>query len=112
MAKLGKTMDKIRQNDGGVDFTLGVVLIREGANIAAYIPALDLTTHGDTEDDALKAAEEAASLFLDGIHSLGTFHNVLVNLGWQIDMTDEDDGALIPPEVINAMHSVRVSCHD
>lgn len=103
-------MDTIRKTGIGVDFNLGVVLIREGANIAAWVPALDLTTHGDSEEDAVRAAQEAAKAFLDELAEMGTLEDVLLDLGWQKD-GESESFPYTPPEVIHAVRSVHVQCH-
>lgn len=102
-------MQSIKKSNESIEFNLGVVLIREGENYIANIPALDLCTHGDSEEDAIQAAEEAATAFLDALHEMGTFEDVLMELGWEKD--GDDEMPYVPPEVIHAYYSVKVPCH-
>jgi len=48
----------------------------EGDKFVAYSPAIDLSTCGDTEEQARKRFIEAASLFFDEIISMGTVVNL------------------------------------
>jgi len=49
-----------------------VILFEEGNKIVAYSPAIDLSTCGDTEEQARKRFVEAASIFFDEITRMGT----------------------------------------
>jgi predicted RNase H-like HicB family nuclease len=107
-------MDRIYEKGGSIAFNLGLVLIKEGDTFVAYIPALDLSTHGESEKDAIKAAEEVANIFLAELTNMGTFEDVLLDLGWQKKKKAQPSTTpfqFIPPEVIHASYSVRVSCH-
>lgn len=48
----------------------------------AYSPALDLSTCGDTEEQARKRFAEAAMIFLAQIKDMGTAEEVLEECGW------------------------------
>jgi len=65
-----------------VELSLEVNLIKEGDFIVAYCPSLELSSYGDSEDDAKIAFEEALKIFIDETQSKGTFFNELLNLGW------------------------------
>ncbi|HCU24249.1 MAG TPA: hypothetical protein DF383_04450, partial [Deltaproteobacteria bacterium] len=110
MNKRAKKLNTITKTGAGVDFKLRVVLIREGVAIVAYVPALDLTTHGDSEDDAVQAAQEAAAAFLDELSKMNTLEDILLDLGWQKD-GESEAFPYTPPEVIHAARSVHVQCH-
>lgn len=59
-----------------------VILFEEGNKIVAYSPAIDLSTCGDTEEQARKRFVEAASIFFDEITRMGTVDDVLAECGW------------------------------
>lgn len=59
-----------------------VVFFAEGEKIIAYSPALDLSTCGDTEEQARKRFAEATTLFFDEIVKMGTAEEVLTECGW------------------------------
>ena len=59
-----------------------VILFEEGDKIVAYSPAIDLSTCGDTEEQARKRFVEAASIFFDELIRMGTMTDVLTECGW------------------------------
>lgn len=92
-----------------MQFQLDITVLKEGDSYAAYVPALDLSTHGDSLEDALKAGSEAASIFLEELKKMGTLEEVLLELGWH--KVKNSEYPMAPPEVIHATKSIRVSCH-
>jgi predicted RNase H-like HicB family nuclease len=74
----------IKTGNNTVDVSLDVLLIKEGDYIVSFCPALNLSSFGDTEDDAKKGFDEAMTLFLDELHKRGTLEKELLNLGWQL----------------------------
>ena len=71
-------------------------IMREGNVYIAYSPALDLSSCGDTAEDAKKSFKEAARLFIETIVKMGTYKEVLLDLGWQ-----EKKGEMLPPLIIS-----------
>ena len=52
--------------------------------IVAYSPALEISSYGDTEQDAQKALEENIHIFLDYTLKKNSLIEDLLNLGWTI----------------------------
>ena len=85
-------------------FNLPVSFLRESDPFVAYTPALDLSTSGPTLEEAKNNFTEAVGIFFDEIVEMGTFEDVLLDLGWKKQNED-----FIPPVVISqGMESVRV----
>ena len=85
-------------------FNLPVSFLREADQFVAYTPALDLSTSGSTLEEAKKNFTEAVEIFFDEIIQMGTFEDVLLDLGWKKQNKD-----FIPPVIISqGMESVRV----
>lgn len=83
---------------------LPVSFLKENDQFVAYTPALDLSTSGKTLEQAKKNFTEAVKIFFDEIISMGTFEEVLLDLGWKKQAHD-----LIPPLVVSqGMESVSV----
>ena len=90
--------------DKSVVFNLPVSFLRESDQFVAYTPALDLSTSGPTLEEAKKNFTEAVGIFFDEIIEMGTFEDVLLDLGWKKHNKD-----FIPPVVISqGMESVSV----
>ena len=66
-----------------LEFNLPVSILREGKKYIAYTPALDLSTSGNTFDQARKRFEELVNVFFEEIFRKGTTEDVLQELGWQ-----------------------------
>jgi len=60
-----------------------VIFFDEDNKTIAYSPALDLSTYGDTEDQARKRFAEAVSIFIDEIVKMGTLDDILTECGWR-----------------------------
>jgi len=62
---------------------LNVTFYREGNKFIAHSPALDLSTCGDTQDQAKRRFEEMLQLFLEETDKMGTLEDVLLGCGWK-----------------------------
>jgi predicted RNase H-like HicB family nuclease len=80
-----------------VDVLLDVLLIKEGDYIVSFCPALNLSSFGDSEQDAKEAFDEALTIFLNDIQKKGTLEKVLLNLGWALKKLP--NVSFLPPDV-------------
>ena len=62
---------------------LSITFLKEGDQFVAYAPALDLSTCGETLEEARRRFGEAAMLFVQELHRKGTLNEVLAGLGWR-----------------------------
>ncbi len=69
--------------DNIINGKIPVIFFKEGNKIVAWSPAIDLSTCGDTEEQARKRFAEAAKIFLDEIIRMGTVDDVLTECGWK-----------------------------
>ena len=65
-------------------FQVQVFLIPEGDAYVAYAPALELSTYGDSAEDARQAFGEALDTFVQDTQAKGTLEKVLLGLGWKL----------------------------
>lgn len=87
------------------NFNLPVLFLREGMDFIAYSPAIDLSTAGETFEDAQKNFEEASQAFFEEMISQGTLEKGLKELGWQ-----KNDDHYTPPVLIGQeTQKIRVS---
>lgn len=78
------------------EFGLPVSILKEGDSFIAYTPALDLSTVGDTLEQAQERFTEAVQLFFEELTEKGTINEALTELGWQ-----KADNNLTPPVVVS-----------
>ena len=83
-------------NKVNYQFALQVSIIKEGESFIAYSPALDLSTVGDSFEQAQQRFEEAVQIFFEELDKKGTTEEVLTELGWQ-----KQDNELTPPVVVS-----------
>jgi hypothetical protein len=67
----------------GIEAKIPVLFFQEGKKVIAYSPAFDLSSCGDTEEQARERFAEAVALFLDEVTAMGTLDEVLEECGWQ-----------------------------
>ena len=60
-----------------------VMFFGEDDKVIAYSPAIDLSTCGNTEEQARKRFAEASAIFFDEIAEMGTLEDVLTECGWR-----------------------------
>lgn len=83
---------------------LPVIFFKEKGQFVAYTPALDLSTSGKTLAQAEQRFVEAAKIFLEECHAMGTLNEVLQELGWE-----KKRSAWVPPVVVpKSAHVVSV----
>lgn len=62
---------------------LNVAFYKEGNKFIAYSPALNLSTCGDSMEQAKKRFEEMLQIFLEEVDKMGTLEDVLLECGWK-----------------------------
>lgn len=65
---------------GSINFTTEIW--KEGAHFVAWAPELDISSMGNTIDEARQNLREAAGLFVGEAEKLGTLHNILEEAGY------------------------------
>jgi predicted RNase H-like HicB family nuclease len=78
-----------------LEMQLPISFLREGDNFIAYTPALDISTCGDTIEDAQKKFTELVHVFFEELIADGTLDETLLNSGWQ-----KKELQWIPPIVV------------
>ena len=63
-------------------FKLPVSFIKEGDKFIAYTPALDLSTAGDSFEQARTRFEKVVDIFFEEVVKKGTLDEVLADYGW------------------------------
>lgn len=86
---------------------LSAFIFKEDEQFVAIMPSLDLTTCGDTLEDAQEMAHEAAILFIEECIRMKTLDAVLASLGWRKEATL----GWVPPPFI-AHHALALPNRD
>lgn len=64
-----------------LNYTLPVSIFKEGNAFVAYTPALDLSTMGETFEEAQNNFKEAVQIFFEEVIEKGTLEEVLMGYG-------------------------------
>ena len=75
---------RIKKTPAGITFEVQVFLVPEGEQVVAYCPALELSTYGDSREDAKGAFAEVLESFVKDTQTKGTLENILLELGWKL----------------------------
>ena len=83
-------------NKVNFQFSLPISIIKEGESFISYSPALDLSTVGNTFEEAQQRFEEAVQIFFEEVNQRGTLEEALLELGWQ-----KLNSELTPPSIVS-----------
>ncbi len=82
---------------------------REGNKFIAFSPALNLSTCGDTEDQAKRRFEELEQTFFEEVDRMGTLEEVLSDCGWK--KVNYPSRCWQPPRFVGqSQQEVRIPC--
>ena len=88
-----------------INFDIPLILLKEGDIFVCMSPALDLVSHGDSYEDAVKSFRSTLSIFFAEIVKMGTLEKVLLDCGWQ-----KIKRKFVPPQFIGEQNqSVQVA---
>ena len=67
------------------EISLTVHTFKEGKTYVAYLPELDLSSCGGTEEEARKSVRDAIRGFLETSRDMGTLEEILAEAGYERD---------------------------
>ncbi len=79
----------ITKNKSLFKVEVAVFISKEGDSVIAYCPALELSSYGDTEDEARSSFEEVLEIFIEETVNKGTLEKVLLKLGWTLQQVPQ-----------------------
>ncbi len=74
-------------------------LFQEGSQIIAYCPEFNVSSFGDTPEEARSSLEEAVSLFIEECQRMGTLEEVLEECRYRLPTKPGEK--LVPPNPIS-----------
>jgi len=76
----------VKHGNQFVEVQLGVLVFQESDSFLAYCPALNLSTYGDSINDAKEAFEDVIKCYLEDCAKMGTLEKDLRAHGWEMHM--------------------------
>ena len=75
---------KFPKTQGVVHVQVEVLQFQENGIWVSYCPALELSSYGETPEEAKAAFDEAMEIFLEETNRKGTLERHLLKLGWKL----------------------------
>lgn len=94
-----KRRQYIKGSQTGYQVGINISMTKEGDVFVASCQALDLTSFGDTFQEAQVNMREAIHLFLEECQEMGTLDKVLRECGWHKSVR-KDKKEMVPPHVV------------
>lgn len=92
-------MDKIAERGNHVDLQLSVLVFEEAGAYLAYCPSLDMSTYGESVNDAKEAFTDMMKACVEYWEQHGTMEKDLTAHGWALKIEDQNCAATPPREV-------------
>jgi predicted RNase H-like HicB family nuclease len=73
-------MEEIKE----IKLSVAVFITKENDTYVTYCPALELSSYGDSIEDAKESFEDALRIFVEETQKKGTFEKMLLHLGWAL----------------------------
>jgi len=67
-----------------VSLSVQVFITKEGESYIAYCPALELSSYGDSIDEAKDCFQDAVNIFIEETAKRGTLEKMLLSFGWTL----------------------------
>jgi predicted RNase H-like HicB family nuclease len=88
---------KINDDSAFIEIQLSVLVVEQGKFYVAYCPSLDLSSYGNSVEDAKLAFDETLKGYVEYAIENGTLHDDLVEHGWKIGNVRKAE----PPEEVD-----------
>jgi hypothetical protein len=95
----------IKKDHNSVEVLLPVVIFQEGDQFVSYCPALELSSYGDSEQDAKEAFDEAVDIFIEETMRKGTLEKFLLKKGWLLRLKPQP---LYEPPSLTLIESKKI----
>lgn len=82
-----------------MDLGFTVRILREGDAFIAHVPELNVSSCGDTAEQARRMISEAVTLFLETAKEQGTLREILEESGYRLE-----NGRWVEPELVGVEH--------
>jgi len=68
-----------------VEMQVSLLVFQQGDYYVAYCPSLELSSYGDSVEDAKEGFDDAMNIYLEHCEKMGTLETDLVKHGWTIE---------------------------
>jgi len=82
------------------DIYFDTLIWKEGDTYVSYCPQFDVSSCGDTVEEARRMLKEAIRLFVEEAEKMGTLQTILEESGFHLEVT-KDEQRWEPPKLIS-----------
>ncbi len=93
-----KNYIKTDGRDSVIELQLSVLVFQQDEYFVAYCPSLELSSYGDSIQDAKDGFDDVMQNYIEDSQKRGTLHDDLIAHGWKINV-DNDKNAE-PPQMV------------
>lgn len=98
---MGKLKHHQTSDHVAIEAELSLKILKEDDFFVAYCSELDLSSHGETVEEAQKNFGEVLNIFFEEITKKGTLDDVLLECGWQkVEDKEKHIPKWIPPAYV------------
>ena len=91
-----------------MDVYFDTLIWKEDGVYVSYCPQFNVSSCGDTVEEARKMLKEAVELFIEGAKGLGTLQEILEEAGFQLEVAENDQEWHPPKLVATELMSVSI----
>lgn len=85
-------------SDNITELQLSVLIFQEGEYYVSFCPSLNLSSYGDTIEEAKEGFDESMKIYLEYTKENGTLHDDLIKNGWTFNL--ENEKKVEPPAMV------------
>jgi predicted RNase H-like HicB family nuclease len=85
-------------NDQVVEIQLNVLVFQQGDYFVAYCPSVELSSYGDSIEEAKEGFDDVMRNYIDESEKNGTLWQDLQNHGWDLNIDNDKNAA--PPQMV------------
>lgn len=89
---------KIDDRNKEITLQLSVLVFQQGDYYVSYCPSLELSSYGDSIEEAKTGFDDVMKIYLEECQKKGTLHADLLAHGWQLNIDNDKEAA--PPQMV------------
>jgi len=95
----------ISKNNNHISVGVNLFILKEDNLFVAYCPALELSSYGNTPEEAKKFFDGAMNIFITDTQKKGTLEKILLSLGWTLKQKPQ--ASYKPPVLTDKMKELK-----
>jgi predicted RNase H-like HicB family nuclease len=90
---------KTDSNSNFIELQLSILVFQEGDYYVSYCPSLELSSYGESVQEAKEGFDEVMQVYLEESQKHGTLHDDLIKHGWKFTVINKHKNVEPPAQV-------------